>query len=246
MISDSQVLVNSIEFPSLERSFEMAFEDFLVLQDAQVRKQKFDASTQLINMCNIICHNYVPWLSQIYNGDGCVRTLLKHQRTVDILAECNMRGMCIKVKRGPLLYKYLSWKTWQTHRISKTTKVKNRCEASAPLIFLLKSSLPFSCGLLFIYSCYKPQKNIRLIEIQWRQAAAPSLYMALLSVLTLPSGLVMFFPRSSATAGENMHKATARMTKLGFIWSGKSWVFGGDGIRSQNLLQKGSCNGGYR
>lgn len=60
MISDSQVLVNSIEFPSLERSFEMAFEDFLVLQDAQVRKQKFDASTQLINMCNIICHNYVP------------------------------------------------------------------------------------------------------------------------------------------------------------------------------------------
>ena len=132
MISDSQVLVNSIEFPSLERSFEMAFEDFLVLQDAQVRKQKFDASTQLINMCNIICHNYVPWLSQIYNGDGCVRTLLKHQRTVDILAECNMRGMCIKVKRGPLLYKYLSWKTWQTHRISKTTKVKNRCEASAP------------------------------------------------------------------------------------------------------------------
>ena len=46
-----------------------------------------------------LCAMIIP----IYNGDGCIRTyLLKHQRTVNILAECNMRGMCIKVKRGPL------------------------------------------------------------------------------------------------------------------------------------------------
>lgn len=160
-----------------------------------------------------LCAMIIP----IYNGDGCIRTyLLKHQRTVNILAECNMRGMCIKVKRGPL-QDIFPEKHDRLKESQRPQKKKIHAKLPPPKkIFLLKSSLPFSCGL-FIYPCYKPQKNIRLIKIQLRQASAPSLYMALLSVLTLPSGPVMFFPRSSATAGENMHKATARKTKLGFI-----------------------------
>ena len=179
----------------------------------------------------------------IYNGDGCIRTyLLKHQRTVNILAECNMRGMCIKVKRGPL-QDILPEKHDRLKESQRPQKKKIHAKLLPPQYFYWNLLFPSLVIYEFIHVT-NPQKNIRLIEIQWRQASAPSLYMALLSVLTLPSGPVMFFPRSSATARDNMHKATARTTKLGFIWSlGTSSAV--MGFRSQNLLLKGRAVGKF-
>ena len=56
-----------------------------------------------------MCHDYP--VSPIYKGEGCIWTPLKHQRTVNILAECNMRSMCKKVKEGHLnTFKYIQYK----------------------------------------------------------------------------------------------------------------------------------------
>lgn len=125
----------------------------------------------------------------------------------------------------------------------KSKKIDATLPPPPQKIFLLKSSLPFSCDL-WIYSCYKPPKKH---PPNWNSMKTScctfSIHgLGLCTYLALRAGDV-FSPQLRHCWGQ--HAQGDRQDDQTWLHL-KSWdVFGGDGIRSQNLLLKGRAIGKF-